>query len=144
MTGKWGPWIEHDGADPILPRLRLRLQVKWCGWGITPAHMDQVTRGYPGFFWRWRTVKTGWLRSEKRRVCDDPAYCPITRYRILRPKALVDLIEMAENLPAPAAADAGLNPAPAGRIRVGRLPGLPPSLDLPPVSCRGPFSRGRA
>ena len=137
--------MEHDGAEPILPRLRLRLQVHWRGWGITPAHAELVTRSYPGFYWRWRTVKTGWFRSEKRRVCDDPAYCPITRYRIRRPRALRQLIDLVENLPAPAPVDAGhSDPAPAGRIRAGRLPGLPPSLDLPPVSCRGPFSGVRA
>jgi hypothetical protein len=102
--GEWGPWIEHDGAAPVWKdRAFVRLKVGGAGF-VTPLN-EPSGWDDPGFFWRWRRVKTGWFRSELRRVCDDPAYAPIIAYRIRRPRALQDLIDLVENLPAPAQGD---------------------------------------
>jgi hypothetical protein len=101
-SAEWGPWIEHDGAAPLLPCHRMTVQIKHDGNGEIPVTSEVISRRYPGFFWRWRRVRTGWFRSELRRVCDNPAYAPIIAYRIRRPRALQDLIDLVENLPAPA------------------------------------------
>lgn len=42
---------------------------------------------WPGFFWRWQRVRVGWFKHEFRRVCDDPAFAPIKRYRIQKPRS---------------------------------------------------------
>jgi hypothetical protein len=101
MSEEWGPWIKHDGAKPIFPRHKLRLQIRYYGEGIVPQAFARITDSYPGYFWRWRRVRTGWFRSELRPVCDDPAYAPIIAYRIRRPDALRKLIDLAANPPAP-------------------------------------------
>jgi len=115
VTDEWGPWIRHDGAAPQVAPPRTLL-VEFEGEGLR-APSGKITPSYPGFYWRWRTVKTGWFRREKRRVCDDPAYAPIIAYRLRRPPALRQLIDLAENPPAlaPAGAD-GTAPA---RVRPG-------------------------
>ena len=101
MSGEWGPWIEHDGAEPQgLPR-RANIQVAVLADGISPEDGTVVFQDHPSFFWRWRRVRTGWFRSELRPVCDDPAYAPIIAYRIRRPDALRKLIDLAANPPAP-------------------------------------------
>jgi hypothetical protein len=86
MSGDWGPWIEHDGARPTVWECRGRdLWVRVAYEGLRPGVGDTVSPSYPGFYWRWRRVRVGWFRSEWRRVCDDPAYAPIVRYRFSRP-----------------------------------------------------------
>ena len=98
---EWGPWIEHDGAEPSIPNLA-RFECRFTdGLGklvfAEGAEIDTST--FPGFFWRWKTVRAGWFRSERKRVCDNPAYAPIIRYRIRKPRALLELINLVENLP---------------------------------------------
>jgi hypothetical protein len=100
MSDEWGPWIELDGAQPLIP-LGVSLKVAVLGSGIRPEPGAVVSLSWPGFYWRWRTVRVGLFRSERRRVCDDPSYAPIIRYRIRRPRALLELIDLVENLPAP-------------------------------------------
>lgn len=99
--GEWGPWIEHDGAGVNVPG-QCVLEIEWAdGLGkYVPkegATIDVNT--YPGFFWRWKTVRAGWFRSERKRVCDDPDYAPIIRYRIRKPRGLTILESLLENLP---------------------------------------------
>ena len=43
--------------------------------------------------WCWRKCPL------RKFVCDNSYLYPIIRYRVLRPRALLDLIEMVENLP---------------------------------------------
>ena len=108
MSEEWGPWIEHDGAAPVWPS-PAHVQMHWIEGQIYFQRFGfSIQWDYPGFFWRWRTVRTGWFSTEKLRVCDDPAYGPIIRYRIRRPRALRQLIDLAENPPklAPAWDDA--------------------------------------
>ncbi len=98
--GEWGPWIEHDGAEPVLPPQAV-LDLEVSSHGDVPAPGVTTSQTRPGWFWRWKTVRVGWFKAVRRRVCDDPAYAPIIRYRIRKPRALLQLIDMVENRPAP-------------------------------------------
>ncbi len=96
---QWGPWIEHDGFTPSIP-YNVRVQFIYIGSGLVPADGEEVyCAAYPGFFWRWRTIRAGIFRTEKRRVCDDPAYAPIIRYRIRKPIGLTILESLLTSLP---------------------------------------------
>jgi len=95
---EWGPWIEHDGATPDaiagLPN-GTRVQTHSVGGlGLLP-----LNAAHPGFYWRWRTVRCGWFRTELRRVCDDPTYGAIIRYRIRKPRGLTILEGLLTDLP---------------------------------------------
>jgi hypothetical protein len=103
-SGDWGPWIEHDGAAPVW-KGSAYVEMEWIQREVILKDGFSITWDYPGFFWRWQTVRTGWFRKELRRVCDDLGYGPILRYRIRRPPAVCALIDLVENLPAPAQGD---------------------------------------
>jgi hypothetical protein len=96
MADEWGPWIEHDGwgcpcrglfvhivigpseiADPDDPNAG-----EWLpGW--TPLNSrEAVGIAEPTGSWFWL-----------------PLYFPIIRYRIRRPRAVRELIDLAESLP---------------------------------------------
>jgi hypothetical protein len=84
---EWGPWIEHDGAAPEPPHgVGWKLDTVSVGLALRHPPACGIGPGWPGFYWRWRRVRVGWFRTELRRVCDDPAYAPIIRYRIGRPR----------------------------------------------------------
>jgi hypothetical protein len=98
--GEWGPWIECDGAGgPVVSngtKVMTRIDSRDRGI-VPPAVCNNAT--WPGYFWRWRRVKTGWFFSEMRRVCDDPAYAAIKAYRIYRPRGVAIVLGLLENLP---------------------------------------------
>lgn len=97
-------WIEHDGAAPprFLMVQGLRFHVKYLArdqnLALAPHFMNLDE---PQWLWRWKRVRIGWFRTELRRVCDDPSCAPIIAYQIIKPRALLDLIELVETLPAP-------------------------------------------
>lgn len=84
-------WIRADGAGG--PRITHRQTIEFAydlteTFGkITTAGVDCISPSYPGFFWRWKRVRTGWFKSEMRRVCDDPSYAPIRAYRLQKPRS---------------------------------------------------------
>lgn len=85
MSEEWGPWIEHDGGPrPVKPGTFCHLIYEDGEEFIGPIGL-----GYYG-------TEAG--------TPDEPwgGWCPIVRYRIRKPRALLQLIEMVENLPAPA------------------------------------------
>ena len=86
MDECWGPWIEHDGKGEPVPDGTV-VQVAYAS-GNTP-----VAQSAAGPWWRG-----GGYRSWKGVRAN---YAPIIRYRIRKPRALIELIEMVENLPAP-------------------------------------------
>ena len=98
MADEWGPWIEHDGAGICLPDGSV-MQIEIGGPGLVPRGSESVSPNYPGFYWRWKRVKTGWFSSVMRRVCDDPAYAPIIRYRIRKPRGMIVLEALLADLP---------------------------------------------
>lgn len=102
MADEWGPWIKHDGAGLTVPPGTV-LRVCFFGQGLRPKDGAEIhVPTWPGFFWRWKRVKTGWLSSELRRVCDDPAYAPITRYQIQRPRSTaMDILREIVETPPP-------------------------------------------
>lgn len=90
---EWGPWIDHDGGKgPVVPRtqrIQVRMLNREAAGKICVSDFDAITSDFPWFFWRWRHVRTGWFKTERRRVCDDPAYAPIEAYRIRKPRRTV-------------------------------------------------------
>jgi hypothetical protein len=98
-------WIEHDGADPqYLPRIAgMKYRVRF---DRRDAYLDHgpslLPASAPQWFWRWKRVRVGLFRTELRRVCDEPTCAPILAYRIEKPRALQELIEIVESLPEPA------------------------------------------
>lgn len=108
MNEEWGPWVECDGSGgPMIDdgaAFEVRMDLKGGRDLIGPP--DEVNaRNWPGFFWRWKRVRTGWFKSELRRVCDDPAYAPIRCYRLRKPPSIAVqlLTSIVENPRAPVA-----------------------------------------
>ena len=96
MNDAWSPWIEHDGkgcpvakGTPGEGELRDGRVVFFralCG--STRGGPDVVASSREGSAWVW---DSSLFTSDE-----------VVRYRIRRPRALLQLIEMVENLPAPA------------------------------------------
>lgn len=104
MSDEWGPLIAHDGATPIgrVPDGVILMVHFLVGGGgrLIPPDGTPLTPRSGNWFWRWRRVRVGWLRWERQRVCDDPAYAPIIAYQLRRTSQVAKLRRIAEN-PAP-------------------------------------------
>lgn len=91
MAEEWGPWVFCDGAGgPSVSHdqiIQLRYLKDDAAGKITIPAADYVYSDFPGFFWRWKRVRVGWLKFERRRVCDDPDFAPVHAYRLLNPPA---------------------------------------------------------
>lgn len=84
---QWGPWIEHDGKGcPCVGSVVTIVAVKNL---IGDIH-ELVTTAKGGNSWRWRIHGVPPNKAQR-----------IIRYRIRKPRALQQLIDMVENLPAP-------------------------------------------
>lgn len=93
----WSDWTEHDGAAPAMLPDGTPVQLAYDDDRlIRPGEGKAVSPDEPNWFWRWKRVRVGWFRKERRRVCDDPAYSPIIAYRYRRPSALTLLERIAE------------------------------------------------
>lgn len=99
MADEWGPWIEHDGFGCPCPGqvVHIKLGTSWdgidpceCEGGWTSCVIDviandeAVIEANPGPGWSW-----------------SDGYFPIIRYRLRRPTALRQLVDLVETLPAP-------------------------------------------
>jgi len=86
---EFGPWIQHDGkgcpcvGQPCEVLFQDGRADKSCGQPPNPT----------GRSWSW-------VIENRTRTCLDPAYEPITHFRIRKPRALLDLIQMVADLPA--------------------------------------------
>jgi hypothetical protein len=74
MSGEWGDWIEHDGKG--CPCVGMYVRVVHEFW---ESQWEGVAKGGPS--WDW-----------------DSDYERIIRYRIRRPRALLDMIDRAAEL----------------------------------------------
>jgi hypothetical protein len=85
---EWGPWIDHDGKG--CPVVGMWVQVELLsGEIIGPFVAHSMGDGSSGDAWAHDTLPSmlaNWA---------------VIRYRVLKPSALRELIEMVENLPAP-------------------------------------------
>jgi hypothetical protein len=88
MEGEWGPLVLHDGRGcPVIGKYaQVRCADGRVAEGVVMPH---VLRGRC-VLWVWATL------------C--PAHWPmrVVAYRVRKPRALLDLIDLVENLPAPA------------------------------------------
>lgn len=94
---EWGPWIEHDGKGmpaEVVGRVILVFAEDHRG-----GTMEEM--GCPRNF--WHPIYGAWDHQNygKRIPGTNQAYARVIRYRIRKPRALMDLIELVENLPAP-------------------------------------------
>jgi hypothetical protein len=82
MSEEWGPWIEHDGSG--CPCVGEYVEVDFLCWrrGIVDGYIIPRVDGLVG--WKYKGF--------------DPK---VIRYRVRAPRALIELREMVENLPAP-------------------------------------------
>lgn len=82
MADEWGPWIEHDGKGcPVLSGQYLRAT------GSNGAEVEGVMRNPRlAFGWDWM--------GPSGNPCDF-----IIRYRVRKPRALLEMIARAEALP---------------------------------------------
>lgn len=101
MSEEWGPWIEHDGKGCPCKGMYVRMQgqnQKIQGPLITrEGWADKVQ-----YSWDWETAsgrQGPFMLRDGRRA---GSVASILRYQVRRPRALLQLIEMVENLPAPA------------------------------------------
>jgi hypothetical protein len=87
MSEEWGPWIEHDGGKPKPFPKPATVQIERIGPGRVIPEVFNIPV-WPGFYWRWKRVWNGFLSWEARRVCYDPDYAPVVRYRIRKPRSV--------------------------------------------------------
>lgn len=86
---EWGPWIEHDGKS---------VPTNVVGKFVHAKHNEC------GLCYR-----TGELTDENMNICTgNPSawiktvgWTTVIRYRVRKPRALIEIIERVENLPAP-------------------------------------------
>lgn len=87
-----GEWIDHDGAYPSLLQAvfgigrKIEIIITTGDKGLTPKHFGpdfEVTTSYEGFFWRWHVKRKGIFGRKKVAICDNEAFAPIMRYRIV-------------------------------------------------------------
>lgn len=100
MSDEWGDWQVHYGMGCPLPHGTLVSAILMDPLGELPDEEAVFRVGE-----RWETehyysksVVDDWVWPMP--IQDDDAF--IVRYRVRRPRALLQLIEMVENLPAPA------------------------------------------
>lgn len=94
MSEEWGPWIEHDGKGCPVKGLFIHGVFNRPSGGDTNPKVSIINGG-----WEVIGIAGGgasWVYDHRE---ENPK---ILRYRIRRPRALLQLIEMVENLPAPA------------------------------------------
>lgn len=89
MTDEWGPWIEHDGRGCPVRGMMVEI-IRRNGSGFGPYRAYTLSVGNPT---EGDPQEDNWVHLPKPR--------DIIRYRVRRPKALQQLIQMVENLPAP-------------------------------------------
>ncbi len=98
MSDEWGPWIEHDGKGcPFAAGVVVEAVGEW-EIGRFVRQVYRVAKETPS--WDWRN----W----GRRHADGRKIMALRRYRIRKPRALLDLIERVREL----------DDAPQGPVRV--------------------------
>lgn len=93
-VGEWGPWIEHDGSRCPVPLGYIVEAFAEVPCGCSSQSIifliDRETKGMPE-----------WVGSPGCcTVCDKSGVLVIFRYRIRKPRALLQMIERAADLPA--------------------------------------------
>lgn len=96
MADEWGPWIEHDGKGCPVPGQFVRTEDRG---GIVIDHVAlgvMISRAGAARSWGRPCSRNLWLWG----ICEGASAREVVRYRIRRPKALRDLIDLVETLPA--------------------------------------------
>jgi len=88
MADEWGPWIRHDGTRvPVAIGTVCQVEIRSGLVGVLTVEASRAETHGDCFIWAS-------LLPNRRHLA-------IIRYRIRKPRALLDLIELVENLPAP-------------------------------------------
>lgn len=84
---EWGPWIEHDGRgypSGVVGQY-VQAEEECVARGLLPPETGLVLGQHiDGGSWNW---------------ANHPQYTKILRYRVRKPRALRDLIRLAEDIP---------------------------------------------
>ncbi len=91
MSGdaEWGPWIEHEGKGlPVPVGSRVFVEQADGAQGVLTVE-EPKPKNEGGDAFIWDSLRPG------------RAWVAIIRYRVRKPRALLDLIDLVENLPAP-------------------------------------------
>jgi hypothetical protein len=91
MSDEWGDWHSHDGLSGPRVEIRPGDTVNLVGFNFDGTPHDAV-----GIWEAWHATLPQWSWR-----LHGPDVGRVTRYRIRKPRALIELIEMVENLPAP-------------------------------------------
>lgn len=94
MAEEWGPWIEHDGRGCPLPSGTVVQVVFEEAPGDYTRPLVGVVQANGGYSWDWRLW--GKLAPDGTGIVSR-----IIRYRVRKPRALAQLRDMVESLPAP-------------------------------------------
>ncbi len=93
---EWGPWVEHDGKGcPVAAGTLVEALV--VGFWTETGRRDSSSGLHHLGAWRALVDDDGdpWF-------FDRPGTVEVRLYRVRKPRALLDLIDLVENLPAPA------------------------------------------
>lgn len=91
MAEEWGPWIDHDGKGcPCVGEYVQAVELSLIRGECTFEAVAGMRGGF-SWDWQWASKPVPGIGSLASRII---------RYRIRKPRALLNLIEMVENLPA--------------------------------------------
>lgn len=89
MSSEWGPWIEHDGKGCPCVREYVQAVAERMPGDFVEVEGPCGEKG--GESWNWEF----WLRRD----VDGNLFARIIRYRIRKPRGLIILESLLENLP---------------------------------------------
>ena len=94
MSEQWGPWIEHDGkSKPADGTFALVVHANGVVQEVVVGRSSYTFETSASYR---NTKKTWWLWEDAV-----PQFGEIVRYRVRKPRALIELQEMIADLPAP-------------------------------------------
>lgn len=97
MADEWGPWVEHDGSG--FPTGLVGVTILVLGemhTGRMKEEIGCVLDPHHPYLGAWDHRNFG-----RRVPGKNEAYGRILRYRVRKPRALLELIDMVESLPPP-------------------------------------------
>lgn len=98
MSEEWGPWIEHDGSGCPIKRGELA-EIVWAdGTSVIAFNSGQSAKEAGVNKWRPYSgplFASSWVWSEIG------TKIPVARYRICKPRGLIILESLLQDLPAP-------------------------------------------
>lgn len=96
---EWGPWIKHDGKGCPCVGMWVRMEGYNMRTNGPVVIREKIVEDSPSWNWKMASGHAGRIRLRNGRMVRSVA--AVIRYRIRKPRALIQLREMIETLPAP-------------------------------------------